>query len=112
MTPRPTSTTHTDTLCAYAALVRVLPSRVLCGCYDGDDVIDSEGRSEVDVWSHRWRENGGCTMEGSTGPVEGKDLEKYQSAPHTPGAVYAASKIAWLVAALIDRTSTRLNSSH
>lgn len=78
-----------------------VPSLVHAGVYDGDDVIDIEGRSEVDEWSHRWRENGGCTMEGSTGPVEAKDLEKFQSARHTPGAVYAASKIAWLVAALI-----------
>lgn len=90
----------TDPIDEKGKRVRV-PHLVHAGVYDGDDVIDIEGRTQVDEWSHRWRENGGCTMEGTTDSVEAADLEKYQSAEHTPGAIFAASKIAWLVAALV-----------
>ena len=77
-----------------------IPNLVHAGVYDGDDVIDIEGRTPVDDWSQRWRENGSCTMEGSTGSVEAKELEKFQSTTHTPAEIYTASKIAWLIAAL------------
>ncbi len=78
-----------------------IPNLVHAGVYDGDDVIDIEGRSPSDHWSQRWRENGGCIMEGATGPVEAKDLEKFQSTTHTKAEIYSATKIAWLIAALV-----------
>src|SRR3546814_14625326 len=54
-----------------------------------------------DLWSQRWRENGGCMMEGSTGSVEAEELEKFQSTKHLPAEIYAATKVAWLLAALV-----------
>src|SRR3546814_10328743 len=50
-----------------------IPHLVHAGVYDGDDVIDIEGRSPADSWSQRWRENGGCMMEGRTGSVEAEE---------------------------------------
>src|SRR3546814_11262272 len=83
---------------------------VHAGVYDGDDVIDIEGRSPAASWSQRWRENGGCMMEGSTGSVEAEELEKFPSTKHLPAEIYAATKAAWLLAALVgalDRSAER-----
>jgi hypothetical protein len=77
-----------------------LPHLVHAGVYDGENVIDIEGATEIDSWSSRWRETGNCIIEGDTGPIDAKRLEKIQSTTHTPGQIYAATKIAWLIAAL------------
>src|SRR3546814_19505006 len=59
-----------------------IPHLVHAGVYDGDDVVDIEGRSPADSWSQRWRANGGCMMEGSTGSVDAEEMEKFQSHKH------------------------------
>src|SRR3546814_17644898 len=87
-----------------------IPHLVHAGVYDGDDVIDIEGRSPADSWSQRWRENGGCMMEGSTGSVEAEELEKFQSTKHLPAEIYAATKVAWLLAALVGALDDDLRS--
>src|SRR3546814_19314085 len=85
-----------------------IPHLVHAGVYDGDDVIDIEGRSPADSWSQRWRENGGCMMEGSTGSVEAEELEKFQSTKHLQAEIYAATKVAWLLAALVGDPDAHL----
>src|SRR3546814_13451734 len=82
MLRRPPRSTRTYTLFPYTTLFR-------------------SGRSQADSWSQRWRENGGCMMEGRTGSVEAEELEKFQSTKHRPAEIYAATKVAWLLAALV-----------
>lgn len=76
------------------------PDLIHAGVYDGDNVIDIEGSVDVDTWSGNWRQNGGCFMDGSTGPISAQELQDLQIVVHTPEDIDTATKIAWLIAAL------------
>src|SRR3546814_5815479 len=90
-----------------------IPHLVHAGVYDGDDVIDIEGRSPADSWSQRWRENGGCMMEGSTGSVEAEELEKFQRSEEPTSELQSLMRLSYAVFCLKKKITTHItNTTH
>ncbi|QAY80431.1 hypothetical protein [Sphingosinicella sp. BN140058] len=77
-----------------------LHSLVHAGVYSQETVYDIEGAHSASEWSLRWRQNGGCTDDGTTDIITAARLQRLQMCKHSQTEIAAAARIAWPIAAL------------